>query len=128
MIETVPMFADLPVYQDDLDRIKAKKKRVNALQEMLIELMNGDLDENGKLVPGGRKPTSLADVQKGTNIAWGTLHGWYKGDVSAQLADENLLKLAQFFNVSLEYLCFGIGDDSKAFEKFEPVKAENNNK
>ena len=82
-----------------------KKESINCLQDMFIELLDS-------------RRVQLADVQKGTGIAWGTLHGWYCGDVTSQLADKNLLKLAQYFNVSLEYLCFGIGDDSEAFEKF----------
>jgi hypothetical protein len=84
---------------------KEEKPRVNCLQEMFIEL----LDE---------RKLQLVDVQKGTEIPWGTIYAWYCGDVRAQLADRNLLKLAQFFNVSLEYLCFGIGEDFEAFEKF----------
>jgi hypothetical protein len=88
-----------------------KKPRINCLQEMLLELMDRDKVE-------------LVDIQKATGIKWPTLYGWYKGEVNAQMADENLLKLAKFFNVSLEYMCFGIGDDSPRYEEFDNEKTE----
>lgn len=97
---------NLPVYQEDLDKIKAKKPKVNNLQEIVIELMN-------------ERKLKDVDVIKGTGIPWGTWMGWINGEVKAQLADENLLKLARFFNVHLEYLCFGVGSDEPAFNDFE---------
>jgi hypothetical protein len=62
-----------------------------------------------------RDKVELADIQKATGIKWGTLYGWYKGDVGSQLLDFNIYKLAKFFNVSIHYLAFGIGDDSDVF-------------
>lgn len=94
----VPMFADLP-----MDNPSAAVKPVNCLQDMFIELIN-------------ERRVELADIQKGTGIPWSTLHGWYIGDVKSQMLDKNVLKLAQFFNVSLEYLAFGIGPESKEDE------------
>lgn len=100
--ENFAMFSPDELPQTD----EAKKKEsINCLQDIFIELLDD-------------RKVQLADVQRGTGIAWGTIHGWYCGDVKSQLADKNLLKLAQFFNVSIEYLCFGIGDDKEAFEKF----------
>lgn len=101
MTEVVPMFEDLPVYQEDLDKIKAKKPKVNALQEIVIEIMN----ELG---------LKDADIIKGTTIPWPTWHGWITGDVKCQLVDNNLQELYRFLkllmpDLTLEYLCFGTG-------------------
>lgn len=96
--EQTPMFEDLPV--TDTKKVKPK---VNCLQDMLIELMDRD-------------KVQLADVQKATGIAWGTLHSWYTQDVQCQLLDWNIFKLAKYFNVSIHYLAFGVGDDSNVFD------------
>lgn len=109
--DQVPMFnGELPVYPEDLEKVKAKKQSINCLQDMLIELMD-------------KRGVSLADIQKTTSIPWGTLHGWYTGDVIAQKADKNLLALAQYFKVPLEYLVYGIGSDEPIFEPFNGVSA-----
>jgi hypothetical protein len=97
------MFDELP--QDNLEAVK-KKKKTNCLQEMIIELMNE------------RKLTD-AEVVKATSIPWGTWSGWVNGDVNCQLADDNLKRLMQFFNVHLEFLVYGIGDGEPAFGGFE---------
>lgn len=76
-----------------------KKIRVNCLQEMLAELMTRDGVE-------------LVDVQKATGIPWGTLHSWAVESVSCQKLDINILQLARFFNVSINYLAFGVGTDA----------------
>jgi hypothetical protein len=100
--ENLVMFTEeeLPV----TDEPKKKKKEVeNCLQDILLELMERD-------------KVSLADVQRSTGIPWGSLYGWYKGDVQAQMLDWNIFKLAKFFNVSIHYLAFGVGDDSNVFD------------
>lgn len=88
------------------DEPKKQRPKVNCLQDILLELM----DER-KIAP--------VEIQKATGIPWATLHGWIVGDVATQKTDKNLLELARFFNVSLEYLCFGIGDDAPVREDFE---------
>lgn len=100
-METIPMFDYLP--QTDEPK---KTPSVNCLQEILNELMDVNKVE-------------AADIHRATGIAYTTIHDWIHGNVRAQLADRNLLKLAQYFNVSLEYLCFGIGDSVPVFEKFK---------
>lgn len=97
---------ELPVYQEDLDKIKAKKPKFNCLQDQFIELLNS-------------RKVELAEVQRATKIPWGTLQGWYAGDVNCQMADGNLLALARFFNVTVDYLVYGIGDDTPAYEKID---------
>jgi hypothetical protein len=103
--ETLPLIPDLPVYQEDLDRLKEKRPKVNQLQEMVIELMN-------------KRGLRDADIIKATGIPWGTWHGWISGDVNAQMADKNLFKIFKFFNVHLEYLLYGVGSDEPAYEQF----------
>ena len=92
---------DLPVTD-----VKKEKERVNCLQEMLIDILND-------------RGLKDADVVKATGISWSTYFGWVSGQVKTQLADKNLLRLAQYLNVSLEYLCFGIGTDDPRFAAFE---------
>jgi hypothetical protein len=90
------------------DPAKPKKEKVNCLQDMMIEIMN-------------ERKIELAEIQRETGIPWGTLYAWYSGEVSAQLLDRNILKLAQFFNVSIHYLGFGIGEDENVFEKGDKI-------
>lgn len=87
-----PMFDSLPI-----DNPETERKMLNCLQEMMLELME-------------KKGCSLADIQRETSIPWGTLYAWYIGDVRSQLLEHNVLVLAKYFGVPLEYLAFGIGD------------------
>lgn len=103
MTDNLLMFSPDELPQTDEPK---RKPRVNCLQDMLIEIMN----ERG---------LKDAEIVKATNIPWATFHGWVSGEVSCQLADQNLLRLAQFLNVSLEYLVYGIGDDDPYFNKFD---------
>lgn len=102
MEETLLMFPPEELPQTDEPK---KKEKVNCLQDILLELMD-------------ERNINPAEIVRATQIPWGTFHGWMCGDVICQKADKNLLKLAQFFNVRLEYLIYGIGDDSAAFEEF----------
>lgn len=99
----IPLFDDIPM--DNPDGRKVREK-VNVLQDMLLELMD-------------ERKVSLAQIQKETGIPWGTLMGWHNGDVNVQKLDSNILKLAQFFNVHIHYLVYGIGSDDPAFEAGE---------
>lgn len=93
--------------QTDPPKKKERKKpSSNILKQIMRELME-------------ERNINLAQIQKATALKWSTLYGWYKGDAQTQILDQDLLKLAQFFNVTLEYLAFGIGDDSPAFGKVE---------
>jgi hypothetical protein len=98
-LENLPLLPPEQLPQTDEPK---KRERVNCLQDMLLELMH-------------ERKISLATIQKTTGIPWPTLIGWHSGDVACQMADKNLLALARFFNVSLEYLVYGIGDDAPAF-------------
>lgn len=98
--ETIPMFENLPV-----DNPGGKQKRqnkeertANSLQKMMGVLMK-------------RRKVELVDIHEATEIPWSTLMTWYRGIAKGQVADERLLKMAQYFGVSLEYLCFEIGKD-----------------
>ena len=99
-----PMFENLEM--DHPENAKKEKPRVNCLNEILAELMSE------------RKITD-SQVVKATGIPWSTWSSWCYGEVRSQLADKNLLLVARFFNVSLEYLVYGIGSDEPAFEEFK---------
>lgn len=83
---------------------KEKKVSINILQENLLRLMDRDKVE-------------LATIQKATGCPWGTLYGFYKGSVTAQLLDLNIKELADFFDVSVDYLAFGI--EKYKFDTFD---------
>lgn len=94
--ETIPMFENLPM--DNPDAKKKFSTPDNRLQEMMIILI-------------ARRKVQLVDIHEATEIPWSTLMSWYRGIAKGQVADKRLLKLAQYFGVTLEYLCFGIGED-----------------
>lgn len=96
-----PLFEDIP--QDNPDAEKKDLEPQNCLQTILLELIE-------------ERKVQLVDIQKATKIPWGTLMGWHNGAVECQKLDRNILKLAQYFNVHIHYLGFGIGDDSPVFE------------
>lgn len=88
---SIPGFDELPV------DASAKKESVarNKLQVIFIMLLN-------------QKGVLLSDVSRATGIPLSTLQDWYKGQSDYHFADIRLLKLARYFNVSMEYLLFGI--------------------
>ena len=102
MNEQRNMFDDLP--RDTLRKMK-KKETPNILSLILKEIMK----ERG---------LELSDIHRGTGISYSTLSDWLSGKARRQLIDEHIWKLARFLNVSIEYLCLGIGDDGPAYEEF----------
>lgn len=74
---------------------KKEKLTINELQTNLLKLLERDKVE-------------LARVQEATGIPWGTFYSWYKKDVTAQLLDINIKELADFFDVSVDFLAFGV--------------------
>ena len=105
--ENLEMFNVLPM--DNPDAAKKKKKSSNILQDNLAQLMS-------------ERKVEMADIHKATGIPYPTLCDWCFGTVETQRLDDNIKKLAQFFNVTIDYLAFGIGDDSPAYGKFEDKK------
>lgn len=82
--------------QDNPDAKKKKKKLIqNILCENLLEL----IDE---------RKINLATVVRETGIPFTTADDWANAR-SIPLTDENIAKLARYFNVTIDYLCFGIG-------------------
>lgn len=100
---TIVPIEEMPV-TDKPKKKRKEKPKVNCLQDIVIEFM-----DEFKLKD--------ADMVKGTNTPWATWHGWITGDVSSQLADNNLLSLWMFINkykkMSLQYLLYGIGSDEE---------------
>jgi len=52
-----------------------------------------------------------ADIHKATGIPYSTLTGYIKNHVKAPLLDGNILALSKFFNCSINYLAFGVGEE-----------------
>lgn len=91
---------------ENLATRKARRQRAysaNILSEMLLELMN-------------EWKIEAADIHRATGIPYSTLTGYIKNHSKTQLLDGNILALSQYFNCSISYLAFGIGED--------PVKPE----
>lgn len=89
-----------------VEGFKAKvslKKSENVLKEILEELME-------------ERNVTLADIHRKTGIAWSTLQDMKNGKNRYQKLNKNILELAKFFNVSIHYLCFGVGSDEPVFE------------
>lgn len=82
------------------DPEKKKKRAMNCLQDILLEQMD-------------KQKITLAEIQRGTGIPWGTLMGWHDGDTKAQILEKNVWELARFLGVSIEYLAFGIGPEDE---------------
>lgn len=97
----IPLINDLPM--DNPEALKKPQEPENCLQDMLLELMD-------------ERSIRPSEIQKATGIPWGTLQGWIMGDVKTQKLDRNIFKLAKFFNVSIHYLGFGVGDDDPVFD------------
>lgn len=79
----------------DPPKKREKKVSINILQENLLKLMERD-------------KVTLAEVQKATGCPWGTIYSFYKGTVTAQLLDINVKEIADFFDVSVDFLGFAI--------------------
>jgi hypothetical protein len=115
-MKNMNLILDLPVYQEDLERYKAKRIRkhgqTNCMQEQILDFMLAFKLKD-------------ADMIEGTGIPWGTWHPIITGETEAPLADKNLLSLWQFMNqfakVSFEWLLYGIGE----MEPLPVVKEEN---
>ena len=95
MNENLPLFSDLPVYQEDLDRLADKRKKdfQNDLKVQLNRLMNYFKVE-------------AADIHRATNVPWSTISGWVNGNVETQMLDDNIKKVARFFSVSVDFLAY----------------------
>lgn len=88
----VPLFENIP--QDNIP-----KKKVKTFRNCLADIFNETLFD--RKVP-------LAKVQRETNIPFPTLDDWIKAR-TCPLADDNLMVLTRYLDMSMEYLCYGIG-------------------
>lgn len=62
-----------------------------------------------------------ADIERGTGINEGTIRGWYKGRVPSA---ETLLLVAQYFNVTVEWLLTGESDSQDKHPIFSKEERE----
>ncbi len=88
---------------------RARRKRMSSvvcMSDVLNELMN-------------ERKVEAADIHKATGIPYSTLTGYIKNHVKSPLLDGNILALSRFFNVSISYLAFGIGESDPVFSNYE---------
>lgn len=93
---------EIPIDNPDGNKKKKTKQYNNCLAIILNELMF-------------ERKISTAQIVKETGIPWATISDWTNYKTTTQKVDDNLMKLARFFNVSVEYLCFGIGEPDPAY-------------
>lgn len=74
----------------------------------LTELLNGLIKKRGITI------TSLSRI---SNVPLQTLHGWLQGSEPKSI--RQVKKIADFFNVDLDYLCFGIEQEKPIFQNFK---------
>jgi transcriptional regulator with XRE-family HTH domain len=94
--DTLAMPLDFPQYQEDLDRVKQKKKK--EFENMLVIQLNRLMTY---------KRVEAKDLHKATGISHPTLSDWINGKVEAQMLDQSIKKIARFFGVSVDFLAYG---------------------
>lgn len=110
MIEhNIPLFENIPQDNPDGKKDERPKRYRNCLADIFHELIS-------------ERKISLAKVHKETGIPFPTLDDWIKGTSKSQLTDDNLMILARYLNVGLEYLCYGLGDDEDFLESEDDPK------
>ena len=57
-----------------------------------------------------------ADVVKATGISCSVWHGWITGITKTTMLDGNILAISRYFNVSINYLAFGVGDSNPYYK------------
>lgn len=87
-----------------------EKRKTNIISFILKEILE-------------ERDLNLSLVSTQTGISYNTLHEWLSGN-RTPMADENLLTLSKYLNLSITYLCYGIGSDEPAYldEKGNPKK------
>jgi transcriptional regulator with XRE-family HTH domain len=119
MTEQAPLFGEeLPVYQEDLERLKKKRKDFqNQLPEQINRLMNFNRVE-------------ASHIYKATGISASTLSGWINATTELQMLDDSIKKVARFFDVSVDYLGYGTPVSERDFEVERAMEEfeEKNNK
>lgn len=89
----------LALFHDFVSREKEKEDdQDNCLSLILEKLMS-------------ERKITLSQIHIQTGIAWSTLQDMKSKKNDYQKLNKNILKLAKFFNVSIQYLCFGVGSD-----------------
>ncbi len=62
------------------------------------------------------KGITITALSRATKVPLQTLHGWLQGSEPKSL--KQVKKVADHFEVDLDYLCFGIEQNAKNFEDF----------
>ncbi len=101
-----------PINYKKIKGTRATLRATNCLSEILRELM----DERG---------IEPKHIYEATGIPFSSISDWYLGKVKAQTLNGNILALAQFFNVSIHYLAFGIGSDDPVFDESPWIRYRN---
>jgi hypothetical protein len=94
--EQAKMPIEMPVHQEDLDRLNEKRKPKdfnNVLGVQICRLM--------KFLK-----VDLGQVSRETQISYTTIYGWVNKNVEVQPLDNNVKVVARYFQVSVDYLAF----------------------
>ncbi len=126
-IETLPLIPDAPVYQEDLDRIKAKRSSNGADVNCMVDNLAAAMARRGVLENGQPISLQARHIVIGAKIPWSTLQDFMTGKedkTRVQMTGESLLNLITFLECSCDWLCFGIGEDTETLVKFKDLNKE----
>ena len=108
--ETIKMPVDLPQYEDDLARIKQKKRKAytNVFSEQLNRLMT-------------YFRYTAQDLHVKTSVAHPTLSDWINNKVEVQMTDDNLPLVINAFDsdLTIDFVVYGIPKTSRDKEMDE---------
>lgn len=80
------------------EKLKKEPEAENCLNEQLEKLIS-------------ERRVTVAHIHKATGISYSTLHDMMNRKHRYQKLNRNILELARFFNVSIEFLVYGIGEE-----------------
>jgi hypothetical protein len=94
-----PMLVDCPVYEDDLAKAQAKKKK--SFQNIVVIQLN-------RLMTYFR--LEAKDIHNKTGIPFPTLSDWVNGKVDAQMLDDNIPKIIKAIDpeMTIDFFAYGI--------------------
>lgn len=104
-------------------------------QEALMPLPKGEEIKKSKNIIGfileeifEERDLTINKVSFETGIAYNTIRDWLNG-TSKPTTDDDLLTISMYLNLSITYLCYGIGSDEPAYldENGNPKKFRRKN-
>jgi hypothetical protein len=103
-LQTIPMFESLPIDPEYIALIEARKELRKKLKEERHKFGNVFSIQLNRLM--NHFKIEAAPLAKATGIPESTLHGWVNFIVRIQETDSNLASIANYFDVTINFLCY----------------------